>query len=231
MLRVARSAAKSAMATCVTSVYAQTPDAPWRGRSAWAACSDYGGARSSARIQHWRTSEQRSGVGAVVAVPDAKKADEDGVTAALSSMPERRDPVGRLAQRLRIPAPDEGPAGSEWHPDVAFGPNPPSGQVELRGHVAASILAAAGVPAALVASNTPAAGMRESFRQFLVRDDRAGRSHRCARSTACSGRRPGRTRLDGFGCQSDITGRATGVRVSFVKSGLDKDEAKRVAGL
>ena len=200
-----------------------TPDAPWQGRSAWAACSTT--AALAARIETSLSSEQRSGVGAVIAVPDAKKADEDGITAALANA------KGSILLGDSAAAQDAGTgraaSGREWTPS-RIGPNPPSGQVELRGHVASSILAAAGVPAALVASNTPAAGMRESFRQFLFA------------TIAPVGRVVGleaQRILGGSGAldwsalaASDITGRARAY-ASLIKAGMATDEAKRVAGL
>ena len=200
-----------------------SPAEPWRGRSAWAACSAT--ATLAARIESSLANEQRSGVGAVIAVPDAKKADEDGVTAALSSA------RGAILLGDSAAAQDGGSgraaSGREWQPS-RIGPNPPDGQILLRSAATASLLAAAGVSPALVASNTPAAAMRESFRQLLFL------------TIAPVGRIVGKEAqrvLGGDGAldwsalsASDVTGRARAYG-SLVKAGMNKDEARAVAGL
>ena len=136
-----------------------TPDAPWRGRSAWAACPTT--AALAARLETSLANEQRSGVGSVIAVPDAKKADEDGVATALANA------KGSILLGDSAAAQDGGTgraaSGREWQP-TRVGPAPPASQIELRSAATASILSAAGVSPSLVASNTPAAGLRESFR-------------------------------------------------------------------
>ena len=200
-----------------------TPDAPWQGRSAWAACPTT--AALAARLETSLANEQRSGVGAVVAVPDAKKADEDGITAALANA------KGSILLGDSAAAQDGGTgraaSGREWQP-TRIGPNPPDGQVLLRSGVAASILAAAGVPPALGSPDTPAAALRESWRQFLhATISPAGRivSAEAQRVLGGSGV------LDWAAlAASDITGRARAYG-SLIKAGMPDADARRVAGL
>lgn len=200
-----------------------TPDAPWQGRSAWAACPTT--AALAARLEASLSNEQRSGVGAVIAVPDAKKADEDGVVTALANA------KGSILLGDSASAQDAGTgraaSGREWTPS-RIGPNPPDGQILLRSAATASILAAAGVPPALIAADTPAAGMRESFRQFLF-----SAIAPVGRIVALEAQRVlgGSGSLDWSAlAASDVTGRARAF-ASLVKSGMEVDEAKRVAGL
>ena len=179
----------------------------------------------AARIEISLSNEQRSGTGSIVSVPDAAKADSDGVTLALAN--------ARGAILLGDSAASQdagtgrGASGREWQP-TRFGPNPPDGQIELRSAATASILAAAGVSPALVASNTPAASMRESFRQFLFATIApVGRivAQEAQRVMGGSGS------LDWSALSaSDVTGRARAFG-SLVKAGMAVDEARRVAGL
>ena len=199
------------------------PDAPWRGRSAWAACPTT--AALAARLETSLGNEQRSGVGSVVAVPDAAQAKKDGVATALANA------KGSILLGDSAAAQDGGTgraaSGREWQP-TRVGPAPPASQIELRSAAAASILAAAGIPPALVAANTPAAAMRESFRQLLFL------------TIAPVGRIVGKEAqrvLGGDGAldwsalsASDVTGRARAYG-SLVKAGMNKDEARAVAGL
>ena len=200
-----------------------TPDAPWQGRSTWAACPIT--ASLAARIEISLSNEQRSGTGSIIAVPDAKQADEDGVTTALANA------KGSILLGDSSAAQDAGTgraaSGREWQP-TRFGPTPPASQIDLRAGVGASILAAAGVSPALIAADTPAAGMRESFRQFLFL------------TIAPAGRivaREAQRVLGGSGsldwsalAASDITGRARAY-AALIKAGMESDEAKRIAGL
>ena len=81
---------------------------------------------------------------------------------------------------------------------------------------------------ALVASNTPAAGMRESFRQFFFATIApVGRivAQEAQRVMGGSGS------LDWSAlAASDVTGRARAFG-SLVKAGMAVDEARRIAGL
>ena len=200
-----------------------TPDAPWYGRSAWAACPTT--ASLAARIEISLSNEQRSGTGSIVSVPDAAKADSDGVTLALANA------RGAILLGDSAAAQDGGTGraagGREWQP-TRFGPTPPASQIDLRAGVGASILAAAGVSPALIAANTPAAGMRESFRQFLfLTIAPVGRivAQEAQRVMGGSGL------LDWSAlAASDVNGRARAFG-SLVKAGLAVDEAKRIAGL
>ena len=200
-----------------------SPDAPWRGRSAWAACAIT--ASLAARLESSLANEQRSGVGAVVPVPDAQKADSDGVTAALASA------KGAILLGDTAAAQDggtgRGASGREWQP-TRFGPAPPASQIELRSGVVGSILAAAGVPPALVASNTPAAGLREAFRQFYF-----SAIAPVGRIVSAEAQRV----LGGDGvldwadlAASDVTGRARAYG-SLIKGGMPDADARRIAGL
>ena len=200
-----------------------TPDAPWQGRSAWVNCPI--SATLAARIESSLANEERSGVGSVISVPDAKKANEDGVVEALANA------KGSILLGDSAAAQDAGTgraaSGREWQP-TRVGPAPPASQIELRSGVSSSILAAAGVPPALIAAATPASALRESFRQFLFA------------TIAPVGRivaREAQRVLGGGGkldwadlAASDVSGRARAFS-SLTKAGLDKDEAKRIAGL
>ena len=200
-----------------------TPDAPWQGRSAWAACPTT--AALAARLETSLGNEQRSGVGAVVAVPDAKQADEDGVTTALANA------KGSILLGDSAAAQDGGTGraagGREWQPS-RIGPNPPDGQILLRSAATASILAAAGVSPALVASNTPSSGLREAFRQFLFATIApVGRivALEAQRSLGGSGS------LDWSALSaSDVTGRSRAY-ASLIKANMPDADARRIAGL
>ena len=165
------------------------------------------------------------GVGAIVPVPDAQKASDDGVATALANA------KGAIllgdSQAAMDAGTGRGSTGREWQP-TRFGPNPPVGQIELRTGVGSSILAAAGVPPALVAAETPAAAMRESFRQFLF-----GTIGPVGRIVAREAQRV----LGGAGilgwsalAASDITGRARAYG-SLIKAGMDPATARQIAGL
>ena len=198
-----------------------TADEPWRGRSAWAACPTT--AALAARLETSLSNEERSGVGSVVAVPDASRAHEDGVTAALASA------KGAILLGDSAAAQDSGTgrgaSGREWSP-TRFGPAPPDGQIDLRSAVSMDILRVAGAP--LVDTSTPGVAQRESFRQFLFA------------TIAPIGRIVGKEAqrvLGGDGAldwsalsASDVTGRARAYG-SLVKAGMNKDEARAVAGL
>ncbi len=200
-----------------------TPEAPWQGRSAWAACPTT--ASLAARLESSLANEERAGVGAVVAVPDAKKADEDGVTTALANA------KGAILLGDSAAAQDGGTgraaSGREWSP-VRFGPAPPDGQILLRSGVVGSILAAAGVPPALVAANTPASALREAYRQFLF-----GTIAPVGRVVGKEAQRVlgGAGLLDWSALSaSDVTGRARAY-ASLIKAGMPDADARRVAGL
>ena len=98
-----------------------TPEAPWQGRSAWAACPTT--AALAARIEISLSNEQRSGVGSVVAVPDAAKADSDGVTTALANA--RGSILLGDSAASQDAGTGRGASGREWQP-TRFGPNPPA---------------------------------------------------------------------------------------------------------
>ena len=199
-----------------------TPDAPWQGRSAWAACQTT--AALAARLETSLANEQRSGVGAVVAVPDAQKADEDGVTAAL--MTAKGSILLATARRQWMPGPDEGPV-------AVSGNRRDSGlhhrQVKLS-YAAASWAASSQRRVCPGSGRTGHAilGLARRFPAVLF-----GTIAPVGRIVALEAQRSlgGSGSLDWSALSaSDITGRARAF-ASLIKSGMDVDEAKRVAGL
>ena len=135
--------------------------------------------------------------------------------------------LGRLGGKLRMPGPDARPVAANGNRRDSGLPHL-QGQIELRSGVVGSILAAAGVPPALVAADTPTAAMREAFRQFLF-----SAIAPVGRIVALEAQRVlgGSGTLDWSALSaSDITGRARAYG-SLTKAGMDPATARQIAGL
>ena len=200
-----------------------SPAEPWRGRSAWATCQTT--SALAARLEVSLANEERSGVGSVVPVPDAAKASDDGVAKAMANA--RGTILLGDSQAAMDAGTGRAAIGREWQP-VRFGPSPPPGQIELRSGVAADILGAAGVPAALVSPDTPAAALREAWRQFLHASlSPIGRIVAAEAQRVLGG--SGELSWQALGA-SDISGRARAYG-SLVKADMSAAEARRIAGI
>ena len=185
-----------------------TPDAPWQGRSAWAACPTT--AALAARLESSLANEQRSGVGAVVAVPDAARADEDGVTTALANA------KGAILLGDSSASQDagtgRGASGREWQPDAVRAQLRRTSQIDLyAAGVSASILAAAGVPPASDRSEHASGRDARILPAVSVRDDRACRSQLLAHEAQRVTRRVRGARLVGA-VRVGYYGQGAGVR-------------------
>lgn len=194
---------------------------PWRGRGPLTVAkltTDL-----AARIEQALEHEERIPVGQVLAIPSTAQAD------ALA------DQVASLKGDIVLGEStatgwDTGQANrasgrAEWQP-TRLGPRPPAEQMTLRTDVAASILAAAGVPAQLILADSEQ-GMRESWRRFLFSTIAPIGRMLEAELSRVTGRAVG---LDFGGLfASDLAGRSRAYK-QLLEAGMSDADARRVCG-
>lgn len=196
-----------------------TVQEPWRGRAPLAV------ARTTAdlafRLESSLGNEQKAPVGHILPVPDISQAED--IAAALPDLGGRTV----LGETMRSGW-DQGAKSSpvkEWEP-IRIGPAPTKEQVELRGDVAMTLLAASGVPPSLLLGQAGGAE-REGWRRFLHAT--IAPVGRIVGNEI--GRVLGRTVTIGWDSlfASDLAGRARAYK-QLTEAGVSPQEASRICG-
>ena len=158
--------------------YLTDAERPWLSRSPWSSAPL--SARLLAGVERQFAGEAAGASGYILPTPDT--GDRGQSDPAGNAADEENDPLTTLRRDLAAAggkttlAPGTasgwgaGPAAATMaeYQSRRFGLNPPDTAVELRRDVERSILAASGIPPALVSPNAAGTAMREGWRQFTV---------------------------------------------------------------
>ena len=142
--------------------HAPRPTEPWRGISPLAASETT--RQLLRRLEGKLTEEISTTVGQIIPVPSTQQTQTAGLQAQL------RELKGKI---VLVPSTSSGwgegrqaAPPRDWQ-KTRLGADPPQSLLNLRSQIMTSLAAAAGIPAALVVSESSEAGRRESWRQFL----------------------------------------------------------------
>ena len=201
--------------------YATDTDTPWKGIGPVDSASETG--RLLANVEAGLSNETGTSTGYVIPVPegsstDALTTDLRGLKGKLTLAPSLRAGWGEGQQ---------GAPRSEYDP-MRLGASPPVSLVSLRSETAYSVLAACGVPPAML-MKSDGTGLRESWRQFL---------HASVQPVAKVVAVELATKLDSPDLKltfdalmaSDLSGRARAFQ-SMVGGGMDLNRAAGLSGL
>ena len=212
--------------------YAVDPSHPWIGLSPLAVAASTG--RLAGLLEQALGDEAGGPRGTLITTPEATGAAGDGDDpdadpyAAIKGDLLRLKGDVALVESFAAGAGDKGARPDrDWKPE-RLGANPPASLVELRGAVFDAVLATCGVSPALFASSATATGIREAFRTFY-RSTLLPVGAAVERELTDKLETPVALDWRRLGAADVATAaRAYGV---LVDGGMDKDEARTVAGL